>query len=178
MTSTILAHRSTEELLLLIRQQDHRIQSLIWNDDLGMLNKAGLHDAICCLEAGEYTIVFADINRLKHINSVTGNHTITNRYLRDGLRVRRNEIAGQYLGDEFVFVLSADADAVGFCARIGRQLAEQPLSHAERTALEMIDGIGARLSATFAFERTGDVWAAVERLSVEVLNQKARRDAR
>lgn len=175
-TATILAHRSTAELLTLIHQQEQRIQSLIWNDALGMLNQAGLHDAIGQLSPAEYTIVFCDINRLKMINQITGNHTLTNRYLRDGLRVRHGEIAGQLYGDEFLFVLPAHADASGFCARIARQLAEQPLTANERTALELIDGDGACLSAAFAWECSTDVWAAVGRLSTNVLGQKARRD--
>jgi GGDEF domain-containing protein len=175
---TTIVPRSTADLLTLIRQQEARIASLTWNDHLAMLNAAGLHDAIAALPAERYTVVFADINRLKVINTITGSHVQTNRYLRDGLRVRRGEIAGQFLGDEFVFVLPADADAAAFCARVGRQLAEQPLSQAERTALELIDGVGARLGATFAWAETDDVWHTVEALSRDVLSQKARRDAR
>ncbi len=169
--------RSTDELLALICEQRQRIESLLWNDDLGMLNNAGIRDAINRLDPGIYTVVLADINRLKTINSITGNHAQTNRYLRDGLRVRCGEVAGQLYGDEILFVLPSHADAAGFCARITRQLAQQPLTHAERSALELIDGIGATLSATFACERTEDVWQAVERLSANVLTQKAKRDA-
>lgn len=177
----IVSHstRTPDELLALIRQQNQRIQSLIWNDQLSMLNNAGLHDAIDQLPNSEvYTVIFCDINRLKVMNTITGSHIQTNRYLRDGLRVRRGEIAGQFLGDEFVFVLPEGADAAAFCARITRQLAEQPLSHAERTALELIDGPGARLSATFAYAESSDVWHTVEQLSRDVLAQKAQRDAR
>lgn len=170
--------RTTDELLALIRTQAQRIQDLGWNEDLNMFNNAGLHDAIAQLEPGAHTVIFCDIDRLKTINSVTGSHVQTNRYLRDGLRVRRGELAGQYLGDEIIFVLPKDADAAGFCARITRQLAAQPLSQAERTALELIDGVGARLSATFAWDVTGDVWTAIERLSCSVLRQKAQRDAK
>lgn len=173
---TPILPRSTADLIALIHQQEQRIQSLTWNDDLSMLNQAGIRDAIDQLTPGTYTVVFCDINRLKTINTITKNHTQTNRYLRDGLRVRAGELAGQFYGDEFLFVLPAHADAAGFCARITRQLADQPLSYDERTALEMIDGIGARLSATFAYEVTSDVGAAVSRLSADVLSQKARRD--
>lgn len=177
-TAILPQHRTVEELLSLIRAQEQRINSLIWNDSLSMLNKAGLHDEIDHLPKGTYTVVFADINRLKTINTITGSHIQSNRYLRDGLRVRRGEIAGQFLGDEFVFVLPEIADAAAFCARLTRQLADQPLSQSERYALEMIDGPGARLSATFDWEVTSDVWQAVERLSVSVLAKKAQRDAR
>lgn len=170
--------RHPEELLKLIRQQEQRIAALTWNDELSMLSQAGLHDAIAQLDPGAHTVVFADINRLKTINSATGSHTQTNRYLRDGLRVRRGELAGQYLGDEFIFILPEDADAAGFCARITRQLAAQPLSQYERAALESLDGPHARLSATFAWKVACDIWAAVERLSREVLAQKAKRDGR
>ncbi len=170
--------RTTQELLELIAAQERRIESLIWNDDLSMYNQAGIRDAIDQLTPGTYTVIFADINRLKVINSITGSHVQTNRYLRDGLRVRQGEIAGQLYGDEMIFILPAHADAAGFCTRITRQLAQQPLTHAERVALELIDGIGATLSATFACERTEDVWQAVERLSANVLSQKAKRDAR
>lgn len=170
--------RHPDELITLIRQQEQRIASLIWNDHLCMLNQAGLHDAIAQLEPSISTVVFCDINRLKQINSATGSHAQTNRYLRDGLRVRRGELAGQLFGDEFLFILPDDADASGFCSRITRQLAAQPLSQAERSALELLDGPGARLSATFAWEATSDVWAAVDRLSREVLGQKAARDGR
>lgn len=169
--------RHPDELIARIRQQERRIASLIWSDDLSMLNNAGLRDAIAQLEPGAYTVVFCDINRLKTINSATGSHAQTNRYLRDGLRVRRGELAGQLFGDEFLFLLPADADAAGFCSRITRQLAAQPLSQAERRALETLDGPHACLSATFAWEVTHDVWGAVERLSREVLSQKAARDS-
>ena len=178
MHATILAQRSTQELLDLIITQSRRIESLIWNDDLSMYNQAGVRDAINRLVPGTYTVVFCDINRLKTINSITQSHVQTNRYLRDGLRVRQGEIAGQLYGDEFLFILPEHADAAGFCARIARQLAQQPLTHTERIALEMVDGVGARLSATFAYERCEDVWQAVERLSANVLQQKAKRDAR
>lgn len=170
--------RTPDELIGLIRQQNQRIASLIWNDELSMLNNAGLRDAVDRLASGTYTIVFCDINRLKAINTATGSHVVTNRYLRDGLRVRRGELAGQLYGDEFLFVLPEDADAQGFCARLTRQLAAQPLTQAERAALEVLDGPGARLSATFAWETTSDVWAAVERLSREVLATKASRDTK
>lgn len=179
MHATILSqHRTVEELIALLNTQQQRIASLVWNESLSMYNQAGLRDAIAQLEPGTYTIIFCDINRLKQINSATGSHTITNRYLRDGLRVRRDEIAGQLYGDEFLFVLTDGADAAGFCARISRQLAEQPLSQDERAALESVDGPGARLSATFAYERSDDVWQAVARLSADVLAQKAKRDTR
>lgn len=178
MIASILAQRSTDELLTLIRQQEQRIASLTWNDDLAMFTRAGLQDAIQQLAPDQYTVVFCDINRLKLINQVTGSHVQTNRYLRDGLRVRRGELAGQLYGDEFLFVLPDGADAHGFCARLTRQLATQPLSQSERMALEALDGMGARLSATFAWETTSDVWAAVERLSRAVLAQKAARDGR
>lgn len=168
--------RHPDELIKLIRQQEARITSLIWSDELSMLNQAGLRDAITQLEPGVYTVVFCDINRLKTINQITGSHVATNRYLRDGLRVRRGELAGQLYGDEILFVLPEGADAPAFCARLTRQLAEQPLSQAERMALESVDGPGARLSATFAWEVTSDVWSAVERLSRDVLAQKAKRD--
>lgn len=170
--------RHPDELIALIRKQEQRIASLIWSDDLSMLNQAGLRDAIAQLDMGTYTVVFCDINRLKQINSATGSHAQTNRYLRDGLRVRRGELAGQLFGDEFLFILPEGADASGFCSRITRQLATQPLSQVERCALEILDGPHARLSATFAWEVTNDVWAAVERLSREVLAAKAARDGR
>jgi len=167
--------RSHDEWEALLRARDARIEALAWNDDLGMLTQAGLRDAISALLPASYTVLFCDINRLKSINSITGSHIQTNRYLRDGLRVRRGELAGQFLGDEFVFVLPAGADAAAFCARISRQLASQPLSHAERQALELIDGVGARLGATFAWHESSDVWSAVEALSREVLTKKALR---
>lgn len=177
-------HRTTNELIALIRKQNQRIASLIWNDHLGMLNQAGLHDAIAQLPGGAYTVVFCDINRLKVLNSITGNHLQTNRYLRDGLRVRRGEIAGQYFGDEFLFVLAGDADAAAFCARITRQLAEQPLNGMERAALSLIEACApehARLSATFAWRESvprDSIVAAIEPLSKDVLAEKAKRDAR
>ena len=170
MDSSIAQHR--------IRDLEQRITALTWNDELAMLSQAGLQDAIEQLPGGVYTVIFADVNRLKAINSATGSHVQTNRYLRDGLRVRRGELAGQLFGDEFLFILPHGADAAGFCARLTRQLASQPLSQSERMALEAFDGPNARLSATFAWEVTSDVRAAVERLSRDVLAQKAARDRR
>lgn len=154
---------------------ERRIQALRWNTSLDMLNQAGLMDAIERLEDGAYTVVFCDIDRLKAINSATGSHAQTNRYLREGLRVRVGEIAGQLYGDEVVFILSAgDADA--FIQRIARQLAEQPLTDSERSALAFYGA--RRLSATFA-SRTQvhkqDIARAIEDCSIDVLAQKARR---
>jgi GGDEF domain-containing protein len=177
--TTLHSTRTTEELLALIRQQQARIVALTWNDELAMLNQAGLRDAVASLPDASYTVVLCDIDRLKTINSATGSHMQTNRYLRDGLRVRRGEIAGQLYGDEFLFVLEDGADVTAFQARIGRQLAQQPLGQAERAMLESVAGPGARLSATFASAAgVTDVWAAVEQLSIDVLAQKARRDGR
>jgi GGDEF domain-containing protein len=172
--------KTTEELLQLIIAQQNKIASLCWNDELSMLSQAGLMDAIHELPEGRYVVVFCDIDRLKTLNTITGSHIQTNRYLRDGLRVRRGELAGQFLGDEFVFVLADGSDAAAFCARISRQLADQPLSDAERAALVAIAGPGARLSATFASAVVGrdGIHEALSDLSKDVLAQKARRDRR
>ena len=91
--------RTLDSLKARIVAQEARIAALVWSDHLGMLSAAGLQDAIGALPAGSYTVIFADINRLKAINCATGSHVQTNRYLRDGLRVRRGELAGQFLGD-------------------------------------------------------------------------------
>lgn len=153
-----------------------RIAALVWNDELGMYNRAGLMDAIDRLPEGAYTVVFCDIDRLKAINSATGSHVQTNRYLRDGLRVRAGEIAGQLYGDEIVFILAGTADAQAFIGRISRQLAQQRLTAEEHRAL-LLAGGGAHLSATFAY-RTATAMTirqAIEACSVDVLAQKARR---
>jgi GGDEF domain-containing protein len=170
--------------------KDALIAQLRWNDGLGMLNQAGLAEAIRTLNPSTtYTVVFADIDRLKTLNSVTANHLRTNRYLRDGLAVREGELAGQLLGDEVVFILSEhsrneESHPDAFVARIARQLAGQPLLQSERYALAASQHChvsDAKLSATFATETgvsAGQVYAAIERLSGDVLKLKAQRDAR
>ena len=158
------------------RALTERIAALAWNDELSMYNRAGLMDAIESLAPGVYTVVFCDIDRLKAINTATGSHVQSNRYLRDGLRVRTGEIAGQLYGDEIVFILAGTADALAFIGRISRQLAQQRLTTAEQRALLLASG-QTHLSATFA-SRTATaatIRQAIEACSVDVLAQKARR---
>jgi len=155
---------------------EQQIARLSWNDSLNMYNRAGGLEAIRGLPEGFYTVIFADVDRLKAINSATGSHLQTNRYLAAGLRVRRGELAMQFLGDEFVFVLAADADADAFIARITRQLAEQPLTDGERATLAPYGA--SRLSATFAGRRQvrkQDISLAIEDCSIEVLAKKGAR---
>lgn len=170
--------------------KDATILRLRWNPALNLLRAAGLDDAIATLSTDTtYTIILADIDRLKTINSATGNHVQTDRYLRAGLAVRYGEIAGQLhdCGDEICFVLDDQArdtetDPNAFVARISRQLAGQPLTISERYLLAAAQGVHvseAKLSATFAAQsgvHAGDVWSAVEALSCEVLSLKAQHD--
>lgn len=160
-------------------EKDRQIARLSWNEGLGMLNQAGLWSAINTLPDGAYIIVFADIDRLKALNSATGSHMQSNRYLKEGLRVRDGELAGQLLGDEIVFILPMEADAPAFIRRIRRQLAGTPLTTKEREALIKAGGDG-RLSATFASEvaEKSAIPLAIESCSRSVLSQKAVRDAR
>lgn len=179
MQHIVYSTRSPEELLAFIIAQQETIRRLSWNSELNMHNAAGLRDAIAGLSPIAYTVVLCDIDRLKAINAATGSHVQTNRYLRDELRVRKGEIAGQLYGDEFLFILADECDPAAFCARIGRQLADQPLTYSERSMLEAVAGHGARLSATFAYQtHVTDIWTAIEQLSADVLAQKAVRDRR
>jgi GGDEF domain-containing protein len=171
-----------------ILDQQVLIQRLRWNPTLDMLNQAGLMEEIRTLPAGSYTVVYCDIDRLKTLNNVTGNHFQTNRYLASGLAVREGELAGQMFGDEFVFIIDEhsrgeDAQPDAFVARIARQLAGQPLTVSERYALAAAQGVPveqARLSATFATASgvsAGQVIRTIEQLSRDVLQLKAERDA-
>jgi GGDEF domain-containing protein len=177
-----------QNTLEIIRDQQALIQRLRWNPSLNMLNQAGLMEAIRTLPAGRYTVVYCDIDRLKTLNSATGNHFQTNRYLADGLAVRVGELAGQLFGDEFCFILNeaSRGDAVqpdAFIARITRQLAGQPLLQSERYALAAAQGCHvseATLTATFAAQSDvtpGQVLRVIEQLSRDVLSLKAERDA-
>jgi GGDEF domain-containing protein len=168
------------------------IAQLRYNATLRMLNASGTDEAIRTLRTDTtYTVALCDIDRLKLINAVTGNHLQTDRYLAAGLAVRAGEIAGQLhdRGDEFLFILDEqsrheDADPDAFVARITRQLAGQPLTISERYALAAARGChvaDARLSATFAVQSgvsAGDVMTTIESLSQQVLAQKKERDAR
>lgn len=183
MTAHIVAHHACPFCADLI----HR---LTYNESLGMLTPAGLAEAIRTLPTDTtYTVVFADIDRLKILNSVTGNHMQTNRYLRAGLAVRDGEIAGQLLGDEMVFIIAEhsrneEISPDAFVARIARQLAGQPLTISERYALaaaQQCHVSQAKLSATFAAHSgvtAGQVHSVIERLSCDVLAAKAARDER
>lgn len=184
-TSTNLIETMQSEIIMLRAT----IDKLRWNPALNLLRAAGLDDAIATLSTDTtYTIILADIDRLKIINSATGNHLQTDRYLRAGLAVRHGEIAGQLhdCGDEICFVLDDQArdtetDPDAFVARISRQLAGQPLTISERYLLAAAQGCHvseAKLSATFATMpgvRAHDVWSAIEALSREVLAKKAAR---
>lgn len=167
------------------------ITSLRWNSTLNLLRAAGLDEAITTLPKATYIVVLCDIDRLKTINAVTGNHCQTDRYLRAGLAVRKGEIAGQLhdCGDEIAFILPSGSrgratNPDAFVARIARQLAGQPLTISERYALAAAQGVPverARLSATFATQSgvaAADVPAAIEALSCQVLAMKAKRDGR
>lgn len=174
MSNTILAQCST------CATKDQEIRRLSWNESLSMYNQAGGLRAIEQLPSGAYAVVFCDIDHLKALNAATGNHIQTNRYLAAGLKVRAGEIAMQFLGDEFVFVLGrarGAADPAAFVQRLSRQLAQQPLTPAEQAVLLRLAATP-NLSATFAW-RAGvpklEIQATIERLSIEVLAQKARR---
>lgn len=154
-----------------------------YDRSLGMLNGNGGRLVIMLLTLplwliGGYTLIFADVDRLKQLNKVTGSHLETNRLMRSGFRVRRWEIAWKVYGDEFAFLIIGDGEA--FCQRIARQLAAQPLSEGQRAALATMDGCrpeGARLSATFAVcVGFRSVWQALEHGSREVLRKKEERD--
>jgi len=172
--------------------KDATIRRLSWNSALDMYRAPGLEDAIATLpDTTTYTVIVCDIDRMKAINTATGNHMQTDRYLAAGLKVRQGEIAGQLhdKGDEFCFILDEqsrheDADPDAFVARIGRQLAGQPLTISERYRLAAAQGCHvsqARLSATFAV-RSGvaadGIREAIEQCSSDVLLMKAERDAR
>ena len=170
-----------------IDELEATIRRLRWNDELNMLNPAGLHEAIRQLPEGHYTVIFADIDKMKAINSATGSHCQTNRYLCAGLAVRSGEIAGQLYGDEFIYILDEQSrdemlDAHAFVARIARQLAGQPLTISEKYILATAQGCHvshAKLSATFATQSTvaaHEILSAIETLSSEVLLMKSRRD--
>jgi GGDEF domain-containing protein len=182
-TDHIVAHRCCREC----QDKDALIERLRWNEGLGMLTPAGLAEAIRTLPSTTtYTVVFADIDNLKTINSATGNHIQTNRYLRAGLARRHGEIVGQLLGDEFLYIQDEqyrrdDDDPETFVAFIARQLAGQPLIQSERYALAAAQHCHvseAKLSATFA-TRSGltaaQVPGMIEVLSVEVLALKGAR---
>lgn len=191
--NTLYSTTSTDPITALrteITMLRDTITRLRRNESLDMLNSAGLSEAVRTLKRDTtYTVVFADIDRLRALNSATGNHVQADRYLRAGLAVRYGEIAGQMAGDQIVFLLDDQArdketDPDAFVARITRQLAGQPLLQSERYLLAAVQGCHvdqARLSATFAAQSgvsAGDVWSAVERLSCEVLAMKKARDAR
>lgn len=148
----------------------------MWNRNGGRLLRLIL-TPVCWL--GGYTLIFADVDRLKHLNKATGNHFETNRLLANGFKVRRGEFAWQVFGDEFAFLIRGNGQA--FCNRISRQLALQPLSEAQREALAAIGGCcpsEAKLSATFAvYQNARNISQALEVCSANVLAQKAKRDA-
>lgn len=166
-----------------------KLRAAHWSPFLNMYNQSGLIDAITELDpAVTYTVVFADVDRLKAINNATGGHLATNRYLAAAMQVRAGELAAQFLGDEFVFILdersrNEESHADAFVARIARQLAGQPLLQSERYALAAAQGChvsDAKLSATFATQSgvsAGQVLRAIEQLSRDVLTLKAQRDA-
>jgi GGDEF domain-containing protein len=190
--TTLYQNTSTDliaELRAEIAATRATIRRLQFNESLGMLTAAGLAEAIRTLPNDTtYTVVFADIDKLKVLNNVTRNHLQTNRYLAAGLARRHGEIAGQLLGDEFVFILDDQARRDGdtpdaFIAFISRQLAGQPLTISERYALAAAQKCHvseARLSATFATMSNvsaRQVEGAIEQLSCQVLAMKARRDS-
>jgi GGDEF domain-containing protein len=160
------------------------IAYLSYDPSLGMLNRNGgrlliLILALPLLLFGGYTLVFADVDRLKQLNKATGNHFATNRLLRAGFRVRFGELAWQIYGDEFAFLIRGNGHA--FCTRIARQLAKQDLTSEQRQALADINGCTieeAKLSATYSvYENVRWIWQALEYCSQDVLQQKAIRDA-
>lgn len=186
---------STADLLDQIRRQRDIIARLSYNPTLAMYRPAGLLEAIANLPAdATYTVVLCDIDRMKAINSATGSHAQTDRYLAAGLRVRAGELAGQVhdKGDEFAFILTERSEhgrreeysPEAFVARIARQLAGQPLTSSERHALAAAQGVPveqAKLSATFStisHVKAGDIEQAIEWLSNDVLALKAQRDSK
>ena len=156
---------------------------LCYDPSLGMFNRSGgrllvLLLAVPCMLIGA-TLVFADVNRLKKINEVTGNHLLTNKLLKGGFRVRRGEWAWQIFGDELGFLIWGDGALL--VARLTRQLADQPLTLVQRRVLADADGVSvedAHLSATFAIVTdVRHIGRALSDGSADVLKQKAERDA-
>lgn len=183
-------HHHPTTTCLNCQTKDEKIRRLSWNPLLQMYRAPGLEDAITSLPTNTtYSVIVCDIDKMKAINSATGNHFQTDRYLAAGLKVRDGEIAGQLhdKGDEFCFILNEssrheDSNPDAFVARISRQLAGQPLTISERYYLAAAQGCHvsqARLSATFAVRggvAADDILDAIEQCSSEVLLMKARRD--
>ena len=176
-----------QHLTTTIEELEATISRLRWDTSFGMLNPAGLHEAIRQLPEGQYTVIFADVDHMKHINSATGSHCKTDRYLTAGLKVREGEIAGRIHGDEIIYILDEqsrgeDADPHAFVARIARQLAGQPLTISEKYILAAAQGVHvsqAKLSATFACASSvaaHEILSTIETLSSDVLLMKSRRD--
>jgi GGDEF domain-containing protein len=156
------------------------VTSMGRNPFLDMLNQAGFLHAIDALPDRLYTLVFCDVDKMKAINTATGCHQKTDAYLRAGFRVRAGEVAGQIHGDELAFILDEPADAMGFERRIRAQLRAVRLGVEERRKL-LTAGTNPYISATFAHKRAlrpAEMRAALDELSIDVLTQKARRDAR
>jgi len=186
----ITSLHSSTDLIETLRLEIHSLQntnarlhalvrSMGRNEFLGMLNQAGFMHAIDALPDGLYTLVFCDVNKMKAINTATGCHQKTDAYLRAGFQVRGGEIAGQIHGDELAFILEEPADPVGFERRIGRQLRDVRLGTEERRAL-LPAGTRPYITAMFAHKRgvrPCEMRAALDELSIDVLSQKARRDA-
>ena len=162
-----------------IRDLEAENARLRHNEYLSMLNSAGLMHAIDHLPEARYVLVFADVDKMKAINTATGGHGTTDRHLAAGLQVRDTEIAGQLRGDEIVFILDEDTNAPAFIARIGAQLRRQRLDPAARRSLLLATG-RPHITVTAAW-RAGvlpsEMRAVLDELSVEVLALKQARDS-
>jgi GGDEF domain-containing protein len=183
-TSTDLIETMRLEIDSLLRERKRlraTIESMGHNEFLGMHNQAGFLHAIDALPTDRlYTLVFCDVNKMKALNTATGNHQKTDAYLRAGFQVRAGEIAGQIHGDELSFVLEEPANAAGFVQRTRNQLRSVRLGNEERRRL-VNAGVRPYITAMFAYKRglrPCEMRAALDELSMDVLSQKARRDAR
>lgn len=184
-------YQTSTDLIETMRLQIHTLEcenarlqrlnaTLRWNPFLGMLNQAGLMHTIDTLPDDRlYTLVFCDVNKMKALNTATGCHQKTDAYLKAGFRVRAGEIIAQLHGDELAAILEEPANAQGFEMRLRRQLRDVRLGTEERRAL-LNAGARPYITAMFAHARglrPSELRAALDTLSMDVLAQKARRDA-
>lgn len=155
-TNTILAHRSTEELIALIHEKQAEIDELSMSH-LGILAPAAIRRALR-LMTEPHDLICIDLRKLHDLNEVLG-YDAANRYFGSFARTRMHDDAGfaprshdtrgQWGGDELI-IACAVGDGLGLLMRLVEALdaLTAELTVAERQAIAertggLVDGFAA-----------------------------------
>lgn len=134
MTTSTIVHRTTDDLLAEIAEQNALIAELSHDPGFGVPTAAFTRRQIDRLPSGRVGIAVGDVRNLKQWNTATGSQERTDDLFRPAFQVRSSDVlifGKRDGGDQFILVAHDVKGAVG---RIAAQLQDAPVTDAERRA--------------------------------------------